>query len=402
MAHDMAGNMALASVSVPAAQVPAHFLRRLTLTDFRCYAHVRLQADARCVVLTGPNGAGKTNILEAISYLSPGRGLRRARFSDVNRRDTGRGWAVAATVDGTPGGGVDIGTGTISPDPNAPVPLERRQVRVGGETMRGPAALAESLAMAWITPQMDRLFQEDSASRRRFLDRLVYGVDPSHATRVASYERAMRERSRLLKSGQGSDQWVLALENSMAEYGVAIAAARRDAVVRLSVALQSASGPFPAALVDVEGTVEASLDDMAALDAEQAFREALSRTRGRDGETGGAAVGPHRSDLAVTHLDKNLPARQCSTGEQKALLISIVLADARVGALRNGAAPLLLLDEIVAHLDETRRLALFEQVLEMGVQAWLTGTDKDVFAPLGARALFLDVFDGAITGIQND
>ncbi|MEQ8246719.1 MAG: DNA replication/repair protein RecF [Alphaproteobacteria bacterium] len=398
MAHDMAPR----AVPVGAAQVPAYFLRRLTLTDFRCYAHLRLETDARCVVLTGPNGAGKTNILEAISYLSPGRGLRRARLADVCRTRSDRGWAVAGTVDGTPGGDVDIGTGTISPDPTADAPLDRRQVRIAGETVRGPAALAESVAMAWITPQMDRLFQEDSASRRRFLDRLVYGVDPGHATRVAAYERAMRERAHLLKSGRRADQWVLALENTMAEYGVAIAAARRDAVNSLSAALHTDTGPFPAALVEVDGSVEASLDDMAALDAEQAFREALTAARYRDAETGGAAVGPHRSDLAVTHLEKGLPARQCSTGEQKALLIAIVLADARVGALRTGAAPLLLLDEIVAHLDENRRHALFAQVLEMGVQAWLTGTDKDVFEPLGPRALFLDVSGGTITGIQND
>jgi len=395
-------DIAAAPTNPAAVPVPAYFLRRLTLTDFRCYAHQRLDADERCVVLTGPNGAGKTNILEAISYLAPGRGMRRARFGDVVRRDSDRGWAVAATVDGPPGGSVEIGTGTMSTDPTATAPLERRQVRVDGETMRGPVALAESIAMAWITPQMDRLFQEDGASRRRFLDRLVYGVDPSHATRVSAYERAMRDRARLLKSGQRADEWVLALENTMAEYGVAIAAARRDAVAGLSSVLEAAIGPFPAALVDVDGVVEAMLDDMAALDAEQAFREALTASRGRDAETGGAAIGPHRSDLAVTHLDKGLPARQCSTGEQKALLISIVLADARVAALRTGAAPILLLDEIVAHLDEARRIALFDQVLGMGVQAWLTGTDKDVFAPLGARALFLDVTDGAITGIQND
>jgi DNA replication and repair protein RecF len=188
----------------------------------------------------------------------------------------------------------------------------------------------------------------------------------------------------------------------MAEYGVAIAAARREAVSQLSVALAAAIGPFPAAAIAIDGSVEAMLDNQAALDAEQTFRDALTAARGRDAETGGAAVGPHRSDLAVTHLAKGLPARQCSTGEQKALLISIVLADARVAALRTGAAPLLLLDEIVAHLDEARRVALFDQVLGMGVQAWLTGTDKNVFAPLGARALFLDVTDGAITGIQND
>ena len=394
--------MAPRSVPAGAPQAPAYFLRRLTLTDFRCYTHLRVETDARSVVLTGPNGAGKTNILEAISYLSPGRGLRRARLADVTRSHSDLGWAVAGTVDGTPGGDVDIGTGTISPDPKANAPLERRQVRIAGETVRGPAALAESIAMAWITPQMDRLFQEDSASRRRFLDRLVYGVDPGHATRVAAYERALRERAHLLKSGQRADQWVLALEKTMAEYGVAIAAARRDAVTSLSAALHSDTGPFPAALVEVDGSVEASLDNLAALDAEQAFREALTAARSRDAETGGAAVGPHRSDLAVTHLEKGLPARQCYTGEQKALLISIVLADALVGALRTGAAPLLLLDEIVAHLDETRRNALFDQVLDMGVQAWLTGTDKDVFEPLGTRALFLDVSDGTITGIQND
>ncbi len=378
----------------------AYCLRRLTLTDFRCYPHLRLEADDRCIVLTGPNGAGKTNVLEAISYLSPGRGLRRARLGDITRRGGSRGWAVAASIDGTPGGPVDLGTGTVPNDPGETGPLERRQVRVAGESVRGPAALAESVSMAWITPQMDRLFQEDGASRRRFLDRLVYGFDPGHAARVSGYERAMRERARLLKSGMRSDDWVGALENTMAEYGVAVAAARRDAVARLSEDLRETTGPFPAARVAVEGSVEDSLDGAAAIDAEDAFRDALSRCRGRDAETGGAAVGPHRSDLAVTHLEKDLPARQCSTGEQKALLISLVLADARIGAAQTGVAPVLLLDEIVAHLDEARREALFDQVLEMGVQAWLTGTDKDVFAPLGSKALFFDVADGAITGIQ--
>lgn len=379
---------------------PAYCLRRLTLTDFRCYPHLRLDADERCVVLTGPNGAGKTNVLEAISYLSPGRGLRRARLTDIARRGSVRGWAVAASVDGTPGGAVDVGTGTVPNDPAEAGALDRRQVRIGGENGRGPAALAESLAMAWITPQMDRLFQEDGASRRRFLDRLVYGFDPAHAARVSAYERAMRERARLLRSGMRQDDWVLALENTMAEYGVAVAAARRDAVARLSAELAEDVGPFPAAIVAVEGTVEDSLEGAAAIDAEDAFRAALAQSRRRDAETGGAAVGPHRSDLAVTHLAKDLPARQCSTGEQKALLIALVLADARIGAAQTGVAPVLLLDEIVAHLDEARRLALFEQVLGMGVQAWMTGTDKDVFAPLGRRALFLDVADGAITGIQ--
>lgn len=398
----MAYNMAAAPPPAAVLPIPAYFLRRLTLTDFRCYAHLRLDTDERCVVLTGPNGAGKTNILEAISYLSPGRGMRGSRFGDVIRRDSARGWAVAATVDGMPGGDVEIGTGTVSSTPTTTGPLDRRQVRIDGEKMRGPAALAESITMQWITPQMDRLFQEDGASRRRFLDRLVYSVDPRHATRVSAYERALRERSRLLKTGQQSDQWVLALENTMAEYGIAIAAARREAVSRLSVVLSAASGPFPAAAIAVDGGVEAMLDDQAALDAEQTFCTALTAGRSRDAETGGAAIGPHRSDLAVTNLDKGLPARQCSTGEQKALLISIVLADARVAALRTGAVPLLLLDEIVAHLDQARRVALFDQVLAMGAQAWLTGTDKDVFAPLGARALFLDLADGTITGIQND
>jgi DNA replication and repair protein RecF len=373
-----------AAIAPSPAMGPAYCLRRLTLTDFRCYPHLRLDADERCVVLTGPNGAGKTNVLEAISYLSPGRGLRRARLTDIARRGSVRGWAVAASVDGTPGGAVDVGTGTVPSDPAEAGALDRRQVRIGGENGRGPAVLAESLAMAWITPQMDRLFQEDGASRRRFLDRLVYGFDPAHASRVSAYERAMRERARLLKSGMRQDDWVLALENTMAEYGVAVAAARRDAVARLSAELAEDVGPFPAAIVAVEG-----------------FRAALAQSRRRDAETGGAAVGPHRSDLAVTHLAKDLPARQCSTGEQKALLIALVLADARIGAAQTGVAPVLLLDEIVAHLDEARRLALFEQVLGMGVQAWMTGTDKDVFAPLGRRALFLDVADGAITGIQS-
>ncbi len=371
---------------------------RLVLSDFRNYPRLKLEADSRPVVLTGPNGAGKTNLLEAISYLSPGRGLRRARLSDVATRETTGGWAVAARVfDPRSGGDTEIGTGTAGGEETGDGAAERRTVRIEGAPARGPAALAEVLSISWLTPQMDRLFQEDGGARRRFLDRLVYGFDAAHARRVAAYERALRERSRLLKSGEGTGAWYAALEETMAEYGVAVAAARREGVARLERGLAQSTGPFPRAALGVEGALEGWLDTMPAVEVEETFRAELAGSRPRDAETGGAAIGPHRSDLVVQNLENGLLAQHCSTGEQKALLIAIVLADARVKAVRARAAPVLLLDEVAAHLDEQRRAALIEEILDLGAQAWLTGTDRSLFAALESRAQFFDVAGGHVS-----
>ncbi|GAB4372462.1 MAG: DNA replication/repair protein RecF [Kiloniellaceae bacterium] len=378
------------------------WLNRLLVTQFRCYAQAELRLDAAPVVLTGPNGAGKTNLLEAISFLSPGRGLRGARLSEIDRRapgaDGGAPWAVAATVM-TPDGPRDLGSGRDpmqSAEGANGTGRERRLVRVDGAAARGQQALAEVLAVVWLTPQMDGLFREGASGRRRFLDRLVYGFDPEHSARCNAYEHALRERARLLKGGQGDAAWLASLEDSMATRGVAIAAARLAMVERLQRACDEAEGPFPKADLGLDGAVEDWLRSGPALDAEDRLRDGLAARRRQDAETGGAGLGPHRSDLTATHRAKGVAAELCSTGEQKALLIAILLAHARLLTLERGAAPLLLLDEVAAHLDAARRAALYQEILGLGAQAWLTGTDAADFDGLQGRAQFFAVNDGAV------
>ena len=382
------------------------WLSRLLVTQFRCYDQAELLLEAAPVVLTGPNGAGKTNLLEAISFLSPGRGLRRARLSEIDRRLPGRDamqaganpWAVAATVM-TPDGPRDLGSGRDSAsesgaDGNAG--RERRLVKIDGAPARGQQALAALLSVVWLTPQMDGLFREGAGGRRRFLDRLVYGFDPEHSARCNAYEHALRERARLLKSGRGDAAWLASLEESMATRGVAIAAARLDMVERLQQACDGAEGPFPKAGLGLAGAVEDWLRAGPALAAEDRLREGLAARRRQDADAGGAGLGPHRSDLLATHKAKGVTAELCSTGEQKALLIAILLAHARLLTLQRGAAPLLLLDEVAAHLDAARRAALYEEIHSLGAQAWLTGTDAADFEGLQGRAQFFCINDGAI------
>ncbi|HXP05143.1 MAG TPA: DNA replication/repair protein RecF [Stellaceae bacterium] len=367
---------------------------RVAVTDFRNYRTARLDLSAGPVVLIGPNGAGKTNLLEAVSLLSPGRGLRNARLGDFDRRvadaEATTAWAIAATVEAGHGA-VRIGTG------RDPTGGERRVIKIDGEPARGQAALGEVIGLTWLTPQMDRLFIEGPSARRRLLDRLVLGLDPAHAGRVAAYEHAMRERSRLLRDGPVDPVWLDALEETLAAQGVAVAAARREAVERLDQACAVAEGPFPRARLAIAGTVEAWLDELPALAAEERFKMALKQTRAADAVSGGASVGPHRSDLAVTHAETGIPAEGMSTGEQKALLISIVLAHARLQRETRGEPPLLLLDEVAAHLDAARREALFEELLGLESQVWLSGTDIALFAPLRAAARFLAVSDGTLS-----
>jgi DNA replication and repair protein RecF len=369
---------------------------RLVLTDFRNYREARLTLGTASVVLTGPNGAGKTNLLEAVSFLAPGRGLRGAKLSEIDRRQrtecggTSRGWAVAAVVV-TRRGTLRIGTGhDAGPQPTS----ERRIVRIDGEPARGQTVLCERLVVVWLTPSMDRLFLEGPSGRRRFLDRLVLGLDPAHASHVAAYEQALRERSRLLRDGPADSAWFAALEKVMAERGVAVAAARREAVQQLDRACAEAEGPFPRARLRLIGTVEDWLEAMPALAAETKLASALAANRHADAQAGGALIGPHRSDLAVILADKGIAAELASTGEQKALLISILLAHAGLQRAVRGEPPLLLLDEIAAHLDASRRAALFDALLRLDSQAWLTGTDEALFAPLRCQAQFLSVHDG--------
>jgi DNA replication and repair protein RecF len=374
---------------------------RLVLTDFRNYREARLSLSTEPVVLTGPNGAGKTNLLEAISLLAPGRGLRGARLTEIDRRRDAaddpaypapaQGWAVAAVVE-TRRGAVRIGTGRDAAEATG----ERRVVRIDGEPARTQAALGEHLAVAWLTPPMDRLFIEGPGGRRRFLDRLVLGLDPAHATRVGTYEQALRERSRLLREGISDPGWLAALEKVMAEQGVAVAAGRREATQRLDRVCAEAEGPFPRARLQLVGAVEEWLGTMPALAAEAELASALATNRQNDAQAGGALLGPHRSDLRVSLAEKGIAAELASTGEQKALLISILLAQARLQRAVRGEPALLLLDEIAAHLDAGRRAALFEALLGLDSQAWLTGTDEALFAPLRRGAQFLSVRDGRV------
>jgi DNA replication and repair protein RecF len=383
-------------------------ITRLQLQNFRSYDRADLRLDARLgssiVVLTGPNGAGKTNLLEAISFLAPGRGLRRAPLAEVERINgaaSSSGWAVAATLE-TAGGPVTVGTGLERPAPGSGSGTggpERRVLRIDGAPHRSHGALSELLTVAWLTPPMDRLFIEGAAGRRRFFDRLVQGHDSQHAARLGAYEHALRERARLLREGNGRAEasWLEALEDTMARQAVATAAARRALRDQLAQAVALGIGPFPAADLALDGELERALESEPALAVEERFRAILAAQRPLDAETGTTTRGVHRTDLQVRHRAKDAPAARCSTGEQKALLIALQLAHARLLHATTGAAPVLLLDEIAAHLDETRRSALFEELLALSGQAWLTGTDPVLFRALGPAAAWISVAENSLS-----
>ena len=395
--------------AVPGIAPATLAVRQLRLSDFRNYRQLRLDCDSGPVVLVGANGAGKTNLLEALSFLVPGRGLRRARLDEMCRRPVrGSGtsgasnesaspsWAVAATIE-TPEGRLAIGTGLEPPRNEGG--LARRVVRIDGRPAASQTALGLHGAAVWLTPQLDRLFLDGASERRRFLDRLVTALHPEHAGDVAAYENALRQRARLLGEGNRDPHWFTALEDIMARHGVALAAQRADTVQRLDAAARLGVGPFPRASLAMVGEVDGWIAAMAALDAEDRMRAQLAASRLRDAEAGTTSCGPHRSDLAVRHLDLDMPAADGSTGQQKALLVSIALAHARLVRLSRGRPPLLLLDEIAAHLDAERRIALFDEVVALGVQSWMTGTDAGLFAPLGGRAQLLCVSDGQIAAL---
>lgn len=372
-------------------------LTTLKLTGFRNYATLSLTLDQRSVVLTGPNGAGKTNLLEAVSFLSPGRGLRRAALDEVARRPGDGAWAVAATLVNA-SGPVDLGTG-LALDPNGP--QSRRTIRVNHAAARSSEALLEHVRIVWLTPAMDGLFAGPAGDRRRFLDRAVLAIDQQHGTRVNAFERAMRGRNRLLAEPRPDRAWLTAIETEMAELAVAIAAARRE-WAGLAAGLAAENGTdsaFPAAGVALEGILEGDLDGRSAAEVEDRYRAALAAERSRDAAAGRTLSGPHRSDLRIRHRPKDAPAETCSTGEQKALLIGLVLVQARLAATLSGETPIVLLDEIAAHLDKTRREALFEMLDGLGCQTFITGTETDVFAPLGPSVLSLAVDAGNIRAI---
>jgi len=372
-------------------------LAKVTLTNFRSYARADLEVAPKPVVLAGANGSGKTNLLEAVSLLSPGRGLRGAKLNAIQRRapiSPGRDrdpafadslWAVSASL-ARPEGTWDVGTGLVEAQGAA----QRRALHLNGASAAA-SDLVELLPILWLTPAMDRLFQDGAGERRRFLDRLVFALDSSHARRVARYERAMQERLRLLKDGMRDPSWLDGLEEAMASEGTAITQARLFTIETLNQELsgRGGEGAFPCAHLALGETLRESVGDAARL------QEALRGSREKDSEAGRTLSGPHLSDLEVRHTVKRADARDCSTGEQKALLVSIVLANAWVQRKRHQEiAPILLLDEIAAHLDSQRRTALIEEVLALGSQAWLTGTDKDLFAAFEREAQFFSISAG--------
>jgi DNA replication and repair protein RecF len=370
-------------------------LRRLILTQFRSYARAELAFDGRPVFLFGPNGAGKTNLLEAISLLGPGRGLRHAPIIELGRRapdePLGAAWAVAVDVD-TDGETSRVGAGTESPG------ASRRQVRIDGEPVP-PGRLIELVRLVWLTPQQDRLFLDGAAERRRFLDRLAFADDPAHATHVSAYERAMRERLRLLSDGPADAVWLAALEARMAQAGASVALARHSTLEALRGEIARRDDrPFPQAVLDLSGEWERMAAERAlAVDIEGALLQALTTGRARDAAAGRTLRGLHRGDLTVVHAAKGRPAAECSTGEQKALILNLVLAQAsRLSRAKSAPNPIVLLDEVAAHLDPVRRAALFDEIEALGLQAFLTGTDEALFYDLKGRAQGVRVDAGTL------
>jgi DNA replication and repair protein RecF len=360
-------------------------LARLTLTDFRSYERAELSLDGRPVWLAGPNGAGKTNLLEAVSFLIPGRGLRGASLAEVGRRlpgePAGRAWAVAAVI-AADGEEARLGTGVEQAG------ASRRVVRLEGEPVP-PGRLAEHLRQVWLTPAQDRLFLEGAAERRRFFDRLAFAAAPIHAAHVQAYEKALRERMRLLTEGPADAAWLTALEARLAEAGALMATARARTLAALQAEIDTrGERPFPQARLALTGEWEQMAGQGAELaEIEAKLASALAAARDRDAAAGRALTGPHRGDLAVVHLEKDRPAAECSTGEQKALILNLVLAQAaRLARDPEAPSPILLLDEVAAHLDARRRAALFDEIEALGLQAFLTGTDEILFEALAGRA----------------
>jgi DNA replication and repair protein RecF len=365
-------------------------LTRLALTDFRNYKSLDWRPEHPVAVLFGPNGSGKTNLLEAVSLLVPGRGLRGARTADLARRGGAGQWAVAARLE-TPDGALDLGTGTL-----ADGTPDRRVFRMDGTAPRNQGEVAARVAAVWLTPQMDRLFQEGAAGRRRFLDRLVYALEPAHAREIAANDSAVAQRNRLLAEGRDDPAWLAGLEDAIARHAVAATAARTGLIARINAALAAgAAAPFPAAWLGLLDPVADHLAAHRAVATEGWLREALAAARRPDRAAGGTSLGAHRADMLLTDA-AGLPAAEASTGQQKALLTGVVLGHAAVIASARGFAPLLLLDEPAVHLDAERRAALFAALRHLPAQALLTGTDTDVFAPLGNAAEYWRVEAGML------
>jgi len=370
-------------------------VRRLTLHNFRNYHSASLDAEAATTVLVGPNGAGKTNLLEAISFLGPGRGLRRATLSEVAFNEGDGSWAVAAEVEGALGL-VTLGTGIERPAEDGA--LNQRRCRIDREPVGSAAAFADHLRAVWLVPAMDTLFAGAPSERRRFLDRLALAVDAEHASRVNALERSLRSRNRLLEEASADSHWLDAVEHETAELAVAVAGLRVETVRRLDSMLAARrDSPFPPAEISIEGSLEELVPKLPASEIEERYRAALRDARSRDAAAGRTLDGPHLSDLNVTYAAKSIPAADASTGEQKALLIGLVLAHARLVREMTGTAPVLLLDEVLAHLDPARRAALHAELGELSAQAWMTGADPAAFRETQSNAAFIEVRSGMLT-----
>jgi DNA replication and repair protein RecF len=370
-------------------------VRRLTLHNFRNYRAALLEAGAGTIALVGPNGAGKTNLIEAISFLAPGRGLRRATVNEIAFNEGDGSWAVAAEIEGALGLAT-LGTG-IEPPPEDGATTQR-QCRIDREPVPSATAFADHLRVIWLVPAMDTLFAGAPSERRRFLDRLALAVDAEHSSRVNALERSLRSRNRLLEEARTDTHWLDAVEHETAELAVAVASLRVETIRRLAAVLETRNdSPFPPVEVAIDGWLEELIPAHPASYVEQRYRAVLRDSRGRDAAAGRTLDGPHLSDLKVIYAAKGIPAADASTGEQKALLIGLVLAHARLLREMNGAAPVLLLDEVLAHLDPARRLALHRELAELGAQAWMTGADPALFGEIDALTAVIEVNSGRLT-----
>jgi len=390
---------------------PLNGLSRLVLHQFRNYQSLDVSLQRDCIVLTGANGAGKTNILEAISFLSPGRGLRSIKLSQVTnlkilnqKVPVPPSWAIAATIE-RENDLIELGTRLDYTATGS----ERRLVKINGQVAKSQALLTNWISITWVTPQMDQLFLEGSSGRRKFIDRLVYAIDPLHAERLHRYDHHMKERAHLLREGRYDPAWVSTLERKLAEDGVAITVARQELAEYLENAQHTEKDyPFPQFQAEMKGEVEKWLENHPALAAEDIYAEKLCMVRAQDAETGGAFVGPHRSDFCVHHLAKQLPAEVCSTGEQKMLLLALTLAFTKVQREYSSCPAILLLDDVAAHLDDQHRQVLFQEICKPvrgpmsedsrkgHIQVWMTGTDKSMFQNLNDQAQFLTVHNATL------
>ena len=376
--------------------MPISRIRRLALTQFRNYRAAVLETRGEVVVLVGPNGAGKTNAIEAISFLSPGRGLRRATLDDVADNQGDGSWAVSAEVEGALGLAT-LGTGIDAPGSDAPA--TSRRCRIDREPVNSATAFGDHLRMVWLTPAMDGLFLGAASERRRFFDRLVLAIDSEHTSRVSALDRSLRSRNRLLEVRNYDDHWCDAIERETAELAVAVAATRGQTATKLAAMLRTRgeASAFPSAQIMLDGWMENALLSEPATSVEDRYREILRDSRARDAAAGRTLDGPHLTDLQVIFAPKNMPARDASTGEQKALLIGLVLAHATLVAEMTGITPLLLLDEVVAHLDPERRTALFDELAKLGAQVWMTGADPAAFSGVVGSSEIFNVEAGKIS-----